>query len=152
MPIVDSLLDSDTAAALAAALQPVELTARARDSMRERIQRRAARPAPSGTNTLRAGEGSWTEFAPGVRMKILNEDPATGTQTYFIAMDPGSVVSAHPHTLDEHCLVVEGEAWVDDHLLRQGDWHVARAGAVHGQLTTRTGCLFLIRSEVHHAA
>jgi quercetin dioxygenase-like cupin family protein len=148
-PIVDSLLDADTATAIASAVQPVELTARARDSMRERILRRVRRTAPVGTTTLRADEGPWTQFIPGVRRKIVNEDPVTGTQTYFIEMAPGSEIPAHPHTLDEHCLVLDGEAWIDDHVLRRGDWHVAKAGALHGVVSSRTGCLLLIRSEYH---
>ena len=150
-PIVDSMLDAETAAALASAIQPMELTASSRDSMRERILRRAVRPAPGGTNTLRLDEGIWTKFTPGIRIKILNRDPATGTQTFLMAMEPGSVLPAHPHALDEHCLVVEGEAWIDDHVLRRGDWHVAHAGALHSEVSTRTGCLLLIRSEAHHA-
>ncbi len=150
-PIADSLLDAETAAALAEAIQPVELTAEVRDSMRQRILRRVQRQAPGGTTTLRLEEGSWVEFEPGVRMKVMNQDAETGTQTYLVAMEPGSSVAAHPHTQDEHCFVVEGEAWLDDHLLRRGDWHVAKAGAIHSTISTRTGCLLLIRSEVHHA-
>jgi quercetin dioxygenase-like cupin family protein len=149
-PIVDSLLDADTAIAMASSIQPVEITARARDSMRERILRRVTRPAPLGTTTLRSEEGLWTPLLPGVRKKIVDADPVTGTQTYFIEMSPGSEIPAHFHTRDEHCLMLEGEAWVDDHVLRRGDWHVAKAGSLHGVLSSRTGCLFLIRSESHH--
>ena len=117
--------------------------------MRERILRRVQRVAPAGTSTLRAAHGPWTEFIPGVRMKIVDDDRQLGTQTYFIEMAPGTVIPAHPHTLDEHCLVIEGEAWIDDHLLSPGDWHVAKAGAIHSEVSSRTGCLLLIRSEAH---
>jgi quercetin dioxygenase-like cupin family protein len=146
-PIVDSLLDADTAIAIASAIRPVEITVRARDSMRERILRRVRRAAPLGTTTLRNEEGLWTKVIPGVRKKIVDDDPLTGTQTYFIEVSPGSEIPAHPHTLDEHCLVLEGEAWVNEHVLRRGDWHVAKAGSLHGVLSSRTGCLLLIRSE-----
>jgi anti-sigma factor ChrR (cupin superfamily) len=149
-PIVDSLLDADTAIAIASSIQPVEITARARDSMRERILRRVTRPAPLGTTTLRSDEGLWTQLMPGVRKKIVDADPVTGTQIYFIEMSSGSEIPAHFHAGDEHCLMLEGEAWMDDHVLRRGDWHVAKAGTLHGALYSRTGCLFLIRSEAHH--
>ena len=149
-PIVDSLLDADTAVTITLAIRSVEITARARDSMRERILRRVRRAAPPGTTTLRSGEGLWTQVIPGVRRKIVDDDQASGTRTYLIEMSPGSEIPAHPHALDEHCFVLEGEAWVDDHVLRRGDWHVAKAGSLHGVLSSRTGCLFLIRSESHY--
>jgi quercetin dioxygenase-like cupin family protein len=87
-----------------------------------------------------------------VRKKIVDENQARGTLTFVIDMAPGSEIPAHPHALDEHCLVVEGEAWVDDHVLRRGDWHVAKAGSMHGVLSSRTGCLLLIRSESHYGS
>jgi len=152
VPIVDSSLDADTAVAMALAIQSVEITARARDSMRERILRRVTRAAPPGTTTLRSEEGLWTQVVPGVRKKIVDENQVRGTLTFVIDMAPGSEIPAHPHALDEHCLVVEGEAWVDDHVLRRGDWHVAKAGSTHGVLSSRTGCLLLIRSESHHGS
>jgi quercetin dioxygenase-like cupin family protein len=149
-PIFNSLFDEDTANAIALAIQPMEITARARDSMRERILRRVRRPAPLGTTTLRSEEGLWTQLIPGVRKKIVDANPETGTQTYIIEMSPGSEIPAHPHTRDEHCLVLEGEASVDDHVLRRGDWHVAKAGSLHGVLSSRSGCRLLIRSESHY--
>jgi quercetin dioxygenase-like cupin family protein len=149
-PIMDSVLDADTAIAIASSIRPVEITARARDSMRERILRRVTRTAPVGTRTLRSDEGLWIQLVPGVRKKIVDADPVTGSQTYFIEMSSGSEIPAHFHTHDEHCLILEGEAWVDDHVLRRGDWHVAKAGTLHGVLSSRTGCLLLIRSESHH--
>lgn len=152
VPMVDSSLDADTAVAMALAIQSVEITARARDSMRERILRRVTRAAPPGTTTLRSEEGLWTQVVPGVRKKIVDENQARGTLTFVIDMAPGSEIPAHPHALDEHCLVVEGEAWVDDHVLRRGDWHVAKAGSMHGVLSSRTGCLLLIRSESHYGS
>jgi quercetin dioxygenase-like cupin family protein len=63
-------------------------------------------------------------------------------------MESGAIVPEHPHTLEEQCLVLEGEVWVGDHLLRSGDWHVAQPGSHHGNFSTRTGCLLLIKSEV----
>lgn len=147
--MLDTPLDPDTAASIALDIRPVELTTRSRDSMRDRIVRRAAQSAPIGTTTLRDTEGVWIELTRGVRKKVMNEDPVSGTQTYLVSMTPGSKIPGHPHALDEHCFVVEGEAWIGDHLLRRGDWHVAKAGATHGELFSRTGCVLLIRSETH---
>lgn len=148
-PALDSPLDADTIVAIATDIRPVELTARSRDSMRERILRRATRSAPEGTTTLRDTEGVWVELLPGVSRKILHIDHSTGTQTYLLAMEPGSQIPAHPHVLDEHCFVVHGEALVDDHLLRGGDWHVAKAGVINQEIFSPSGCLLLLRSELH---
>ena len=144
----DSVLDADTAAALEEAIRPEEVTTQTRDSMRERILRRVRTPPPEGTSTLRSSDGTWTDLSPGVRLRILDEDPVARTRTYLVSMESGATVTEHPHTQEEQCLVLEGEVWVGDHLLRSGDWHVAQPGSHHGNFATRTGCLLLIRSEV----
>jgi quercetin dioxygenase-like cupin family protein len=143
-----SVLDADTAAALEEAIQPEELTTETRDSMRARIFRRVRTPPPDGTSTVRSTDGTWTDLSPGVRLRILDENPNSPTRTYLVSMESGAMVPEHPHGLEEQCLVLEGEVWVGDHLLRSGDWHVAQPGSHHGNFSTRTGCLLLIKSEV----
>jgi len=99
-------------------------------------------------DVLRSTDGTWTDFCPGVRLKILDEDPSSSTRTYLVSMESGAIVPEHPHSLEEQCLVLEGEVWVGDHPLRSGDWHVAKPVSHHGNFSTRTGCLLLIKSEV----
>ena len=52
------------------------------------------------------------------------------------------------HTQEEECVVLEGEVLIGEHCFRAGDVHIARPGATHVGLRTRTGCLLYIRSEI----
>ncbi len=63
-------------------------------------------------------------------------------------LQPGSVVVAHGHTQEEECLVLEGEIEIGGHVLRKGDLHIARPGACHAPITTRTGALLWVTSEI----
>jgi quercetin dioxygenase-like cupin family protein len=53
-------------------------------------------------------------------------DPERNDQTVLIRMQPGLVVVGHRHTQEEECLVLEGEVFIGDYRLGQGDMHVAR--------------------------
>jgi quercetin dioxygenase-like cupin family protein len=144
----DSVLDVDIADALADGLAPVELGTAERDRMRTRILKRVAATPPSGTETVRAHEGVWRDLAPGVQIKVLHEDPLVNTMSYFVRMEPGAHAPVHTHTQEEHCLVLEGEVTIGEHVMRSGDWHVARPGSTHAHFWSKTGCLLFIRSEM----
>ena len=102
---------------------------------------------PDGTMTMRAHEGIWRDYAPGVQMKILHQEPKLSSMTCLIRMAPDSVVPLHDHAQEEHCLVLDGEASMGEHILHVGDWHVALPGSTHHNFSSRTGCLLLIRCE-----
>jgi quercetin dioxygenase-like cupin family protein len=63
-------------------------------------------------------------------------------------MEPGSRVPVHSHTQEEHCLVLEGEVNIGEHVMRSGDWHIARTGSTHEDFWSKTGCLLFIRAEM----
>lgn len=63
-------------------------------------------------------------------------------------MEPGSRVPVHSHTQEEHCLVLEGEVRIGEHIMRSGDFHVALPGTAHEDFRTTTGCLLFIRAEI----
>jgi len=51
----------------------------------------------------------WTESKfPGVKVKILYEDPSTGMLTVLGKMEPGSFIPLHTHTDIEQTFVLEG--------------------------------------------
>jgi quercetin dioxygenase-like cupin family protein len=141
-------IDADIADALADGIAPIELTAAERDRMRMQILKRLDSTQPFGTSTVRAHEGVWQDFAPGIRIKVLHEDPATNTRSYFVRMAPGSRAPAHIHTQEEHCLVLEGEVTIGEHVMRSGDWHLARPESAHVEFWSKTGCLLFIRAEM----
>jgi quercetin dioxygenase-like cupin family protein len=145
---LNPVLDADIVAALEEAILPEELPTETRNSMRERVLRRARTPPPENTSTLRSSEGTWSDLSPGIRFKILTKDLASHTCTYLLSMESGTTVPAHTHTLEEQCLVLQGEVWLGDHVLRSGDWHIAQPGSRHADFSTRTGCLLFLKSEV----
>jgi quercetin dioxygenase-like cupin family protein len=147
-PHHESILDAELTEALANAIAPVELSAQERDRMRARILKRAAATAPSGMQTLRNTEGVWKAMGPGTEFKVLHIEPATNTRSILIRMEPGSRVPVHSHSQEEHCLVLEGEVTIGEHIFRSGDWHIAMPGTTHSDFSTRTGCLLFIRGEI----
>lgn len=134
---------------LAQAITPAELGLQQRSRLRDRIRAAVASSAPPpGTRTLRAADGEWTEIAPLVLQKVLRLDRAARSQTVLIRMQPGSSLHAHVHTQEEECYVVEGEISIGAHRLRAGDMHVAAPGSQHAIISTRTGALLMVRSEI----
>jgi quercetin dioxygenase-like cupin family protein len=141
-------IDSKLADALAAGLRPVELGMSQRSLLRERILERARDRAPDGTVTLRVADSGWTTLNDLVQIRVLRRDEARNDQTILIRMQPGAVIEAHPHTMEEECYVIEGEIEVGEHFVRQGDMHVARPGTAHQRILSRSGALLLVRTEI----
>lgn len=51
----------------------------------------------------------WQDTAfPGIRIKVLMQDPDTGLQTILTHMAPGAVLTDHTHTQVEQSWVLEG--------------------------------------------
>src|SRR5688500_5925706 len=94
--------------------------------------------------TVRRAEGEWQALAPGVSIKLLRRDPASGNMTAYIRMSPGTTIEAHAHTQDEECLLLEGEIFIGRHRLAAGDMHVARAGTTHEVIQSPRGALMLV--------
>lgn len=142
------VLDPDVVQRLAAAIAPAELAQADRDAMHSRILRRIEEQAPPGTFTLRAADMKWVSAGPGVDVKILRMDRDRNDQTVLIRMQPGAVVVGHRHTQEEECLVLEGEVFIGNHRLGQGDMHIARPGVAHAPIHAPRGALLMIRSEM----
>jgi anti-sigma factor ChrR (cupin superfamily) len=142
------MLDRALAQRMAAAIAPTELTEADRERMHSRILRRIGEEAPPGTTTVRAADMHWLSAGPGVEVKVLRMDRGRNDRTVLIRMQPGAVVVAHRHTQEEECLVLEGEVFIGEHRLAQGDMHVAQPGAVHASIRAPRGALLMIRSEM----
>jgi quercetin dioxygenase-like cupin family protein len=147
-PDFDAPLDLEMVVELAEALRPVELSVAERDRMRSRILKRVLAVPPAGTLTVRAAEGAWQDHSPGVRLKVLREEPALRSMTFLLRLEPGAQIPVHSHSMEEHCYVLEGEAVVGDQVIRAGDWHVALPGTEHREFFSKTGCLILVRGEI----
>lgn len=143
-----AVLDEVAVEAIAAALRPAELSDVRRNSMRRRIANRISGDQPENTETVR-GEGvEWMSVWPNVWVKMLRQDAVTNLQMVLFRIKPGGVVPAHVHTKEEECLVLDGEIYIGEHRVGSGDLHIARPGAEHGDITTRTGATVLVRSEI----
>jgi anti-sigma factor ChrR (cupin superfamily) len=117
------------------------------ERIREELLKRIARPA-SASAIFRAGEGEWQDSAfPGLTVKQLFVDSATGNVTSLIRMTAGAIYPPHRHFGLEHCYVLEGDLVFDDHTLHAGDYEVAAHSTDHSPVTTRHGCLLLIMNN-----
>lgn len=135
----ESLLYAEMLAALPEVAPPAPL--------RDRVLARARADARfhEGLRTIRADEG-WIVFAPGIEIKMLFRDEQAGTKSFLARLAPGVSMPEHDHGTSEECIVLEGEVTLGDITIRAGDYHLARGGAHHDTLTTRTGALLYLRA------
>jgi quercetin dioxygenase-like cupin family protein len=149
LPEEAAVLDDEVVQTLAGALAPAELTSQQRDSMRARVLERASEGPPPDTETIR-GEGvPWREAWPKVWIKVLKRDPEADFQITLMKFEPGGRIPGHAHRQNEECFVLEGEVLVGTHRVRAGDFHIARAGGRHPDLTSSAGALIMLRSELY---
>lgn len=94
--------------------------------------------------TIHRDDGQWTDHAPGVHLKLLREDAHGRSQ--LLRLKPGAATDLRALPLNEECLVVEGEAYVGDLLMRQGDYRLAAGRAVHPVLSSDVGSLLFLRT------
>jgi|SRR5581483_1146186 len=94
--------------------------------------------------TIRSDEGDWLPMEKGVFVKRLFADKARDTVSVLIKMSPGSSLPRHFHKGVEECLMIEGELYSGDEVLKAGDYQVSLAGSTHDRISTKNGALFLI--------
>ena len=81
---------------------------------------------------------------PGVSMKVLYKDDASGAMTVVTRMEAGAKIPAHFHTqADETVFVLEGEFIEDGESHGPGWYFIGKAGTPHGPHTTNSGCRVL---------
>ena len=125
----------------------IALSPTRKEALWSRIVQEVTPSPPPGTRTVRGEEGEWITCMPGVSVKILHIDKEKNTQTALWRMQPGAILPAHPHTIDEECLVLEGSIRSNSFTVKQGDFHVGLAGQRHSDIVSDGGALLLIRSE-----
>ena len=79
------------------------------------VRKRLLQLAIPANVRVRAAEGSWraTPF-PGVQVRRLFVDPATGNVTSMLRMQPGAKIPPHRHAAHEQCYVIEGDVFSGD--------------------------------------
>ena len=94
--------------------------------------------------------GAWTASQPGVT--VLPLAAHRHVVSMLVRFEAGAGVSDHGHEIDEDCLVLEGEMFLGDILLRPGDYQLAPAGGTHFGETSDTGVLFFFHGALDPAA
>lgn len=100
----------------------------------------------AGRTLVRDRDAGWPEFAPGIRRRVLWA--AGGEAALLYCTDPGAAVPQHRHGHDEECLMVQGELFLDDVLLQQGDYQLAPAGTGHRVTATDTGVILYAHGDL----
>ncbi len=142
----DKVLTPELTELLLDALDPIEPGAEPRNRMRNKLfERIASEGSDDALLTVNADSDNWIQAAPGNQVKILREDAET--MSMLVRLEPGATFPAHSHPADEETFVIEGDTCFGDIPLTAGDYHLAPAGSVHGEVTTENGCLLLIRKS-----
>jgi len=93
--------------------------------------------------TVQLEEGTWSGLAPGIEAKLLWE--SDGRSSMLLRIEPQAHVAARYHAGAEESLVLEGEAFFGDTLLRSGDYRFAPAGSPHLPVYSDVGALLFLR-------
>jgi quercetin dioxygenase-like cupin family protein len=86
----------------------------------------------------------WQEIAAGVFKKDLWSDQTRVSR--LCRFEAGAKVPGHTHLLDEECMMLEGELFLGDILLRAGEYQLAPAGSKHAEVYSDVGATVFVRA------
>ncbi len=98
------------------------------------------------SHRVRADASGWRHLVPGVEFKRLHV--LNGRISMLLRFETGATLPAHPHRLGEEGLMVQGEGFLGDVLLREGEFQYAAAGTTHAKLFTDVGCVLFVSGAV----
>jgi quercetin dioxygenase-like cupin family protein len=87
---------------------------------------------------------NWVELTAGVFKQDLWFDNDRSSHIY--RLEPGAMIPAHAHQQDEECMMLQGEVFLGDMLLRAGEYQLAPAGSQHGVVSTDVGGTLFVRA------
>lgn len=111
------------------------------------LQKAIEAAEPKETVTVRVGEGTWVEIAPGVQRKSLYADRGAGWESFMLKVAPGATIPGHGHRMIEECLVIEGDFSMGDLDFSAGDLLIAPPGLRHPPAFSATGGMLYVRGE-----
>lgn len=91
-------------------------------------------------------DAPWQPLREGVSLLPLYAE--AGAVSLLARFEAGARVPAHPHGLDEECLMVEGELFLGDVLLPEGGFQLAPGGTQHGELFADAPCLLFFHGAI----
>jgi hypothetical protein len=86
---------------------------------------------------------NWVEVIDGVFKRELWSDSVWVSRIY--RLEPGVLIPGHSHLLDEECMMLQGEVFLGDILLRAGEYQLAPAGSLHGEVCSDVGATLFVR-------
>lgn len=96
--------------------------------------------------SVRDADAGWPDFAPGIQRRVLWQRDGQAAMLYFV--QPGVRVAHHAHEHDEECLMLQGDLFLDDLVLRPGDYQVAPVGTNHRVTETDTGVVLYVHGDL----
>ena len=110
--------------------------------------RESALPAQPGDEAITVfdAEAGWPELVPGIRRRVLWQRGGQAALLYHA--DAGAHLPRHTHGHDEECLMLQGDLFLDDVLLRPGDYQLAPAGSSHELTETDTGVVIYAHADL----
>ncbi|HET9976696.1 MAG TPA: hypothetical protein VFQ20_04615 [Burkholderiaceae bacterium] len=99
--------------------------------------------------TARERDAVWEDYAPGIRRRVLWQ--ADGAVAYIARAVEGAAVPSHGHHRDEESLMLDGDLFLGDILIREGDVQLAPAGLVHDTVQAGSDCMVYIRGDAELA-
>jgi quercetin dioxygenase-like cupin family protein len=140
-------LDADIEAIIAHATAPELAPPALVHRTRSRIMHAIAQSNLGAHATVHAHENTWQAFLDKIEFKLLNH--VDGVASYLLRMQPGAVLPAHRHPIDEECVVLEGELRIGQSLIiKAGGFHLARKEIPHADITTDHGALIFLRGAM----
>jgi anti-sigma factor ChrR (cupin superfamily) len=85
-------------------------------------------------------EPEWEEVTPGIFCKLLATDTERDRVTMLVRLLPGVSYPPHTHAGVEQLHLLSGELWIEDRLLRAGDYNYGAPGASDQRVYSETGC------------
>lgn len=137
-------IDGGNAAVLTAGAEGARLLRRVAPAS---ATRQALSPAPARRLQRGGAEAPWVDFGPGIQRRVLHAE-AGGAAAMLYRTAPGAAVPHHGHGHDEECFMVDGELFLDDRLLRRGEYQLAPAGTEHHSVFTDTGTVLYAHGDL----
>ena len=98
-----------------------------------------------GLSTIVASDDGWREVADGAFVKPLWVQGASAAMLLRLAA--GARAPSYPHAVDEECLMLSGEVFFGDILLRDGEYQLAPRGMQQGEAYSDVGALLYLHGD-----
>ena len=100
----------------------------------------------AAARSQRADQAEWADYGPRIQRRVMWQHGGQAAMLYRTL--PGAAVPRHAHGHDEECLMLRGEIFLDDVLLRALDYQLAPAGTGHESVSTDTGVLLYAHGDL----